>query len=131
MKGGGTHSPLLKTAVDTEQFRKLQESEKYVIHVSGTKTFASRYRLCCGHKFGPQNLFCTVHKVKRTYFALRYRNGCSEAITDSTSKSQSSAGVIPLHLALSLCSFFGMLEWFGSSHFYRQISATLYPKFET
>ena len=37
MKRGGAQSPPLQTAIDTEQFRKLQESERYVIHVSSTK----------------------------------------------------------------------------------------------
>ena len=32
MKGGGW-----ETALDTEQFRNVQESERYVTHVSGTK----------------------------------------------------------------------------------------------
>ena len=34
---GGAQSPLLQTAVDTEQFRNVQESERYGIHVSGIK----------------------------------------------------------------------------------------------
>jgi len=34
---GVTQSPPLQTAVDTEQFRNVQESERYGIHVSGTK----------------------------------------------------------------------------------------------
>ena len=35
---GVTQSPPLLTAIDTEQFRNVQESERYGIHVSGTKT---------------------------------------------------------------------------------------------
>ena len=35
--GGGTNSPPLQTAVDTEQIRNLEECETYDIHVSGTK----------------------------------------------------------------------------------------------
>ena len=34
---GGTQSPPIQTAVYTEQFRKLQESGRYVIQVFGTK----------------------------------------------------------------------------------------------
>ena len=46
MEGGGgyTVSPL-QTAVDTEQFRKLQESERYGIHVSGTKKYLTEFQL--------------------------------------------------------------------------------------
>ena len=36
-KGGGPQSPPLQTAVDTEQIRNVQDSERYAIHVSGTK----------------------------------------------------------------------------------------------
>ena len=36
-KGWGTQSPPLQSAVDTEQIRNLQDSERYAIHVSGTK----------------------------------------------------------------------------------------------
>ena len=45
---GGTQSPPLQTAVDTEKFRKLQESERYSIHVSGTKIvkLLLRYKNC-------------------------------------------------------------------------------------
>ena len=35
--GGETVSPPPQTAIDTEQFRNVQESERYGIHVSGTK----------------------------------------------------------------------------------------------
>ena len=31
--------PPLQTAIDTEQFRNVQDSERYAIHVSGPKTY--------------------------------------------------------------------------------------------
>ena len=34
---GVTQSPPLQTAVDTEQLRNIQESERYGTHLSGTK----------------------------------------------------------------------------------------------
>ena len=34
---GGAQSPPLQTAVDTEQIRNVQDSERYAIHISGTK----------------------------------------------------------------------------------------------
>ena len=38
MERGGPHSTSpLQTAVDTEQIRNVQDSERYAIHVSGTK----------------------------------------------------------------------------------------------
>ena len=37
---GGAQSPLpLQTAIATEQFRNVQDSERYAIHFSGTKTY--------------------------------------------------------------------------------------------
>ena len=36
---GVTQSPPLQTAVDTEQFRNIQESVRYGMHVSGTKYY--------------------------------------------------------------------------------------------
>ena len=46
MKGGAPHTLVLQINMknieggrDTEQFRNVQESERYVIHVSGTKLF--------------------------------------------------------------------------------------------
>jgi len=39
MKGGGDTVPPLQTAVDTEQIRNVQDSERYAIHVFGTKRF--------------------------------------------------------------------------------------------
>ena len=47
IKEGGTQSPPLRTAVDTEQFGKLQESERYSIRVSGTKTFHPKLSSSC------------------------------------------------------------------------------------
>ena len=35
--GGSLPPPPLQTAVDTEQFRNVQETARYGIHVSGTK----------------------------------------------------------------------------------------------
>ena len=37
MKGGGTQSSPLQTAIDTEQIRNVHDSERYAIRISGTK----------------------------------------------------------------------------------------------
>ena len=71
----GTVSPL-QTTVDTEQFRKLQESERYIIHVSGTKNKNNTYILIYSSRS-----YDTVHIYNSTVpFLLKYQK--SELILD-------------------------------------------------
>ena len=56
---GVTQSPPLQTAVDTEQFRNVQESERYSIHVSGTKSI----KYTCRYRTVPYSVYSILCKV--------------------------------------------------------------------